>query len=108
MKSVPIAIGRNSSELITEGIFKITRNPQSLSRNIGLLGVAMWGRSFFALFLAVTWIIINHINILIEEKHLESLFGVSYLEYCSSTPRYFKIIRTNGMYIISSKEKRRT
>lgn len=95
IKSFLRAIGRNSDELITNGIYSISRNPQSLARDIGLIGLAIMGRSFFTLFLAISWIVFNHFIIRIEEKYLENKFGESYLEYCSLTPRYFKIIRNN-------------
>jgi protein-S-isoprenylcysteine O-methyltransferase Ste14 len=108
IKSVLIAIGRNPNELIADGIFKVSRNPQSLSRIIGLIGLALWGRSFFSLFLALSWISMNHFNVLIEENHLENLFGVSYLHYCSSTPRYcgvFKNTQNKKFYINIEKLK---
>ncbi|MFX1375261.1 MAG: methyltransferase family protein [Promethearchaeota archaeon] len=95
MGSFPRAIGRNADELITDGIFSITRNPQSLGRGIGLIGIGIMGRSNFTLFLALSWILFNHFHIRIEEKHLEDKFGESYLQYCASTPRYYKIIRKN-------------
>jgi protein-S-isoprenylcysteine O-methyltransferase Ste14 len=95
IESVLRATGRNSDKLITEGIFSISRNPHSLAKVIGLIGLGFMGRSFFTLLLAITWIIINHFNILIEEKYLEVKFGETYLQYCSLTPRYFRISRKN-------------
>lgn len=93
MKSFSRAIGLNPDELMTEGIFSISRNPQSLGRSLGLIGIGIMGRSFFTLFIAITWIIINHFYILIEEKHLKDTFGESYLQYCYLTPRYCKVSR---------------
>ncbi|MFW9877313.1 MAG: methyltransferase family protein [Candidatus Thorarchaeota archaeon] len=93
MKSFSRAIGLNPDELMTEGIFNISRNPQSLGRSIGLIGIGFMGRSFFTLLIAIVWIILNHFYILIEEKHLESKFGDAYLQYCFLTPRYYKVIR---------------
>ncbi len=93
MKSFQRAIGRNPDEIVTKGIYSISRNPQSLGRSIGLIGIGIMGRSLFTLFIAITWIIINHFYILNEEKHLEDTFGDSYLQYCTSTPRYYKGIR---------------
>jgi len=93
IKSIPRAMGRNADEIMTEGIYKISRNPQSLGRGLGLIGIGIMSRSFFTLFLALTWITINHFYILSEEKHLEHTFGDSYLQYRSSTPRYYKVIK---------------
>ena len=97
MKSFPRAVGINPDELVTDGIYSFTRNPQSRGRAIGLIGIAIMGRSCYTLLLAILWILINHIYILIEEDFLESKFGESYLQYCSVTPRYYKIVRNNGL-----------
>ena len=104
MESFLRAVGRTPDKLITDGIFNKSRNPQSLARAIGLISLGIWGRSFYALFLAVIWISLNHPYILIEEKFLEMHFGEDYLEYCISTPRYFsllnplkRIIKINGI-----------
>ena len=88
MKSIPRAVGLHSGELITDGTYKISRNPQAMSRIIGLIGISILSRSFFTLFLATLWTSFNPFSILIEEKYLEHQFGESYLKYCSLTPRY--------------------
>lgn len=95
MKSIPRAIELNSDELVTDGIFNINRNPQSLARVIGLIGLGIMGCSVFTLLLAIIWIIINHFNILLEEKYLEEKFGEYYRKYFSITPRYLKIVKNN-------------
>ena len=88
MQSILRAMGRRPDKLITEGIFNKSRNPQSLARAIGLIALAIWGRSLYSLFLAFLWISINHPYILIEERFLNAIFGDTYLNYCSITPRY--------------------
>jgi protein-S-isoprenylcysteine O-methyltransferase Ste14 len=91
MESFLRAVGRIPDKLITDGIFNKSRNPQSLARGIGLISLAIWGRSFYALMLAFIWISLNHPYILIEERFLERQFGEKYLEYCIVTPRYFSL-----------------
>jgi protein-S-isoprenylcysteine O-methyltransferase Ste14 len=91
IKSIPRAMGLNSDKLITGGIFSISRNPQSVARGIGLIGIGIMGRSFFTLYLALIWILINHITILVEEKYLEEIFGELYIKYMALTPRYYKV-----------------
>ena len=91
IKSVPKAIGLDNNDLITNGMFKISRNPNSLGRLIGYIGISLMGRSYYTLILAILWISLNHFNILIEERHLENKFEDSYLDYCLLTPRYCKI-----------------
>jgi protein-S-isoprenylcysteine O-methyltransferase Ste14 len=88
IESVPRALGFTPDILITDGIFRKSRNPQSLARNIGLISLGLCGRSFYSLLLAIIWIVINHFYILNEEKFLEMIFRDKYLEYCSYTPRY--------------------
>ena len=53
IKSILRAMGRKPDELITEGIFNKTRNPQSLARALALIAFGIWGRSFHSLFLAL-------------------------------------------------------
>ncbi|MFX0024023.1 MAG: methyltransferase family protein [Candidatus Hermodarchaeota archaeon] len=93
MKSFKRAIGRNPDAIVTDGIYSLSRNPGSLGRIIGLIGIGIMGRSYFTLLIGIIWIVINHFYILTEEKHLENTFGDAYLEYYSSTPRYCKVIR---------------
>lgn len=92
IESVPRALGSTPDKLVTDGIFRKSRNPQSLARNIGMISLGLCGRSFYSLLLAMIWIVINHYYILIEEDYLEEIFGKIYLAYCSLTPRYFGIL----------------
>jgi len=92
IESVPRALGFTPDKLVTDGIFRKSRNPQSLARNIGLISLGLCGRSFYSLLLAIFWIVINHFYILNEEKFLEIIFGDNYLGYCSFTPRYCGIL----------------
>ncbi len=96
IKSFLRALGRNSDELITEGIYKLSRNPQSLSKVVGFIGISIMGRSFFTLLLGITWITINHFYILNEEEYLEAQFGDTYLKYCNLTPRYCTLKKNNN------------
>ncbi|MFX0024021.1 MAG: methyltransferase family protein [Candidatus Hermodarchaeota archaeon] len=97
IKSVVRATGLNSDKLIIEGIFSISRNPGSLGRSIGLIGLGLMGRSFFTLLLAILWISINHFNVLTEEKYLKDKFGESYQHYCNLTPRYLSFKKNNNI-----------
>ena len=92
IESTSRALGFTHDKLVTDGIFSKTRNPQSLARNIGMISLGLWGRSFHALLLAIIWIAINHCYILIEEDYLEKIFGKVYQTYCSLTPRYCGIL----------------
>lgn len=94
-KSLKKMIGLQTNELITSGLFKKCRNPQTLSKGFAQIGVGIMGRSLFAIIIGFIWWFLNHLNILEEEKVLESLFGESYLEYCIETPRYYTLKKNN-------------
>lgn len=87
-KSLKKMIGLQTNELITSGVFKKCRNPQTLSKGIAQFGIGIMGRSLFAIIIGFIWWFLNHLHILEEEKVLGRLFDESYLEYCTKTPRY--------------------
>lgn len=81
--------GRETDELVTEGIYRYSRNPQNLGWGMALLGVSVAGRSASALVLVGLFASAVHCYIVwLEEPHLEKLFGEDYREYRTQTPRY--------------------
>jgi len=90
-KSIKRMVGLDTSELITSGIFSKCRNPHTLSKGIAQLGLGIMGRSSFAIIIGLIWWILNHFNVLEEEKLLEKIFGKKYIRYCSNAPRYFNL-----------------
>lgn len=80
--------GRDTSELMTSGIYRFSRNPQNVGLALFFLGIALAGRSGAALLLAALFWVMFRSYVPIEEDFLESLFGRQYREYRRRAPRY--------------------
>lgn len=79
---------KDKTELVTNGIYKFSRNPALLGFDFMYAGVLLMYfnplTAVFSLFAAVTL----HLQILQEEKYLTSVFGSSYTAYKSRVFRY--------------------
>ena len=79
---------KDKTELVTNGIYKFSRNPAFLGFDFMYAGVLLMYfnplTAVFSLFAAVTL----HLQILQEEKYLTSVFGSSYIAYKSRVFRY--------------------
>lgn len=79
---------KDKTELVTNGIYKFSRNPAFLGFDFMYAGVLLVYfnplTAVFSLFAAVTL----HLQILQEEKYLTSVFGSSYTAYKSRVFRY--------------------
>lgn len=77
------------SILVTNGIYKISRNPMYLGLTTILVGVAiMFGNITSFVILVAFIVIINQWYIKYEEKVLEGKFGEEYLIYKSKVRRW--------------------
>ena len=74
---------------ITNGFYKISRNPQLFSIYIIFLGHILMIGLWISLMILFVSIIGSHFSILGEEKRLKEQYGNSYLEYKGKVPRYF-------------------
>jgi len=85
----PVPHNETPKTVVTEGIFKLSRNPMYLGGVFVFLGIALMVGSwpFFA-----AWIIMGTLLNLIympwEEKRMEELFGDDYLKYKLKTRRW--------------------
>ena len=84
-------VGTRIDELVTTGPYRYSRNPQYVLYIVFLAGYAFTGSSWMvciglALFLAVI-----HFTILIEEAHLQRVFGDAYAAYTRQVPRYLLV-----------------
>ena len=79
---------KDKAELVTNGIYKFSRNPAFLGFDFMYAGVLLMYfnplTAVFSLFAAITL----HLQILQEEKYLTSVFGSSYTAYKSRVFRY--------------------
>ena len=79
-----------ASHLVTDGIFRVSRNPMYLGLSLLLIGWALWLGTASPWFVPpVFMLFIYWAQILPEERALEALFGASYLEYRSTVARWF-------------------
>ncbi|PWL38583.1 isoprenylcysteine carboxylmethyltransferase family protein [Flagellimonas aquimarina] len=79
-----------TSNLVTTGIFKYTRNPMYLGMLLILLAFGLkLGNAFNTLVAAGFVYFMNYFQIENEEKALTKLFDKKYIVYCKATRRWF-------------------
>ncbi len=76
-------------QLITNGIFKYSRNPIYVSLDLLVAGTFLLQGRFVFLLLFVIIAVSLHIQILQEERFLTQTYGSYYLQYRSKVSRYF-------------------
>ncbi len=76
------------TELISDGIYKYSRNPAFLGFDFMYVGILLMYFNIPLLILSGIAILTLHLQILEEEKYLTSKFNNSYLEYKKHTYRY--------------------
>ncbi|MDR2890849.1 MAG: isoprenylcysteine carboxylmethyltransferase family protein [Alistipes sp.] len=76
------------TELVTRGIFRISRNPAFLGFDLMFAGVAAMFFNPVLAALTVGTAIVYHLQILQEERFLTATFGAPYTEYMARTRRY--------------------
>jgi len=77
------------TNLVTNGIYKYSRNPAFLGFDFLYIGCALVFPNVLNILCSVAVIVLFHIQILGEERFLEKTFGEEYLKYKKSALRYF-------------------
>ncbi len=77
----------NKTDLVTHGIFSISRNPIFLGMILTMLGVFLIIPNIITFFLALTSYFIIQIQIRLEEEFLEKIHGAAYQDYKQRTRR---------------------
>lgn len=80
---------KDKTELVTKGIFSISRNPAFLAFDLIYLGVLFCFFNWVLLVFTLWAIIMLHLQIKQEEKFLSSIFKEEYAVYMQHTKRYF-------------------
>jgi protein-S-isoprenylcysteine O-methyltransferase Ste14 len=88
--------GRDTSELITSGAYRFSRNPQNVGIGVALVGAALLGPSSVALAAAVLFWVMFRIYVPIEERFLESTYGERYRTYRANSHRFFGLPGLRG------------
>lgn len=79
-----------TTALVTDGVFRLSRNPGYVGATAIYLGIALACRSLPALaFLPVSLALVDHLVVEPEERYLERRFGEPYRAYRSRVARWF-------------------
>ena len=78
----------DKTELVSNGIYKISRNPAFLGFDLMYIGIALLYCNVLTIIFSLFAIIMLHFQILQEEKYLEKTFGDNYISYKSKVFRY--------------------
>lgn len=79
------------TDLVTNGIYSISRNPYFLSYNILIFGYILIFPSLILIILYIILVVIFHKMILEEEKYLQVIHNTKYLDYKRKVNRYLTI-----------------
>jgi len=76
------------TELVQQGVFRISRNPIFLGMMITLLGLFLVLPNGITLLTLVLGVVIIGVQVRLEEEHLTKLHGVAYIDYCRRVRRW--------------------
>lgn len=79
---------KDKTKLVTTGIYKYSRNPAFLGFDFMYIGVLLMYGNLLTLGFSIFAMVMLHLQILQEERYLESTFGAVYKEYKSQVFRY--------------------
>lgn len=86
--------GRETGDLVTDGIYRYSRNPQYAGNVLLSAGTAVAARSIPASAFTVGMAAVYRVYVVAEEAHLERAFGGEYRRYRDRTPRWLGSPRT--------------
>lgn len=84
-------IGPRTQHLMTDGPYRLNRNPMLTGTFIYLLGYIVWLWTWQALLVWLIFVIIMLVQVLSEEKRLRRDFGDEYEAYCRRTGRFLPV-----------------
>ena len=78
-----------STALVTDGVYRWTRNPLYVGMLAGLCGIAfIFSLDWLLLLIIPSWTIMHFAVVRREEQYLEQKFGDEYRRYKARVPRY--------------------
>lgn len=80
---------KDKTDMVTTGIYTISRNPAFLGFDLTYIGASLAFGNIIVLILTALTIALMHLQILEEEKYLETTFGKRYDTYKNKVGRYF-------------------
>lgn len=85
---------RGADQLVTGGVFALTRNPIYLGNTLLLVGVGLVLSSAWMLAAAlVAAVLVDRLAIRREERHLAARFGPAFVDYAARVPRWIGVRR---------------
>ena len=78
----------DKTEFVSHGIYQYSRNPAFLGFDLMYIGILLMYFNWLLLLFTIWVITMLHLQILQEEKYLETVFGEEYLAYKKCTGRY--------------------
>ncbi len=87
--SVQQLYGVDRGRLITDGVYRYSRNPQYAGLGTSLLGAAVIAQSGLALLVVIAYWLAIRTWLVIEEEHLHAAFGTEYDTYRRRVSRFF-------------------
>ena len=81
-------VAPRTQHLMTEGPYRLNRNPMLTGTLVYLIGFALWLFTWQAVVVWFLFFIIMFVQVLSEERRLHRDFGKEYDEYCKNVPRY--------------------
>ena len=88
-------VAPRTKHLMTEGPYRLSRNPMLTGSFIYFAGVCVWLWTWQALLVFVGFIIIMLLQVRSEEKRLRKDFGEEYEAYCRRTGRFWPVVIGN-------------
>lgn len=82
-------VAPRTKHLMTEGPYRLSRNPMLSGSFIYYAGVCIWLWTWQALLVFVAFIAVMMLQVLSEEKRLRRDFGEEYEDYCRQTGRFW-------------------
>ena len=79
---------RDRTELVTDGIYRYSRNPAFLGFDLQYIGVLLMYCNLLTGLFTVFAVVMLHLQILQEEHYLTTAFGAEYLNYRQRVFRY--------------------
>ncbi len=88
-KPLKFLIGEEPGKLVSNSLYRFTRNPMYLGVVSFVLGEALWFQlQSVLIYGAALWLMFHFVVVFIEEPHLKRKQGLQYEEYCSAVPRW--------------------
>ena len=84
-------VAPRTKHLMTEGPYRLSRNPMLTGSFVYFAGVCIWLWTWPALLVYVAFIVIMLLQVRSEEKRLRRDFGEEYEAYCRRTGRFWPV-----------------